>query len=141
MLDMIYKLMGSHSQIPQAGVQRGKYYERSGSCHQCGQCCTNIYLVHGEKTINSLPLFHELQETNPDYASFIPIDSDSEGSLIFRCQHLQDDNRCGIYNSRPELCRLYPSEQGMLMGGKLAAGCGYHFELLKNFQEILKSVS
>src|SRR6478609_7331659 len=138
MLDMIYKLMGRSSQIPQTGVLQGKYYERSGSCHQCGQCCTNIYLVHEEKAINSLSLFQELQKTKPEYASFIPIDSDSEGSLIFRCQHLQEDNRCGIYDSRPELCRLYPSEQGMLMGGKLAAGCGYQFRLLKNFQDILR---
>ena len=138
-LNQAPKILDTH--IPQAGMLRGKYYERSGACNQCGQCCTNIYLVHGEKTIDSLPLFKELQATNPDYASFVPIDADSEGCLIFRCSNLQDDNSCGIYDSRPELCRMYPSEQGMLMGGKLAAGCGYQFRLLKNFQQVLETVS
>lgn len=27
-----------------------------------------------------------------------------------RCQHLDDDNRCGIYEARPLVCRIYPME-------------------------------
>lgn len=34
-----------------------------------------------------------------------------EGSLYLivhtQCKHLQDDNRCGIYETRPEICREY----------------------------------
>ncbi len=26
------------------------------------------------------------------------------------CQHLQDDNRCGIYDNRPEICRRYSTD-------------------------------
>ena len=27
------------------------------------------------------------------------------------CKHLQSDNRCGIYNTRPKICREYTTEQ------------------------------
>ncbi len=27
-----------------------------------------------------------------------------------RCRHLQDDNRCGIYETRPQICRDYSTE-------------------------------
>ena len=27
------------------------------------------------------------------------------------CQHLQSDNRCGIYESRPEICREYTTDE------------------------------
>lgn len=27
-----------------------------------------------------------------------------------RCDHLQDDNRCGIYETRPQICRDYSTE-------------------------------
>lgn len=27
-----------------------------------------------------------------------------------RCRHLQDDNRCGIYHNRPEICREYSTD-------------------------------
>jgi Fe-S-cluster containining protein len=27
------------------------------------------------------------------------------------CQHLQDDNRCGIYEDRPKICRKYTTDE------------------------------
>lgn len=27
-----------------------------------------------------------------------------------KCKHLQDDNRCGIYHTRPEICREYSTD-------------------------------
>lgn len=31
-------------------------------------------------------------------------------SVQTRCQYLQDDNRCGIYEDRPKICREYTTE-------------------------------
>lgn len=125
----------------QAGTIQGQYYERSGACNQCGKCCTRIYLVYGQQTINSLALFEEVKAQNPEYQYFKPLmaESDEEG-LLFQCVHLQSDNRCGIYDSRPQFCRQYPSEHAMLMGAKLAEGCGYQFRLLKTFQDVLRQL-
>lgn len=123
----------------QAGSLQGQYYERTGSCNQCGKCCTNIYLVFGQQTINSLEMFEAIKSENPEYEYFIPLKAQSDpDGLVFQCKHLQADNRCGIYNQRPNFCRKYPSEHSILMGGKLAEGCGYRFSLLKTFQDVLK---
>jgi len=130
----------------QAGRVQGQYYERSGSCNQCGKCCTHIYLVYGQQTITSVEMFEEIKATNPEYHSFKPLvqesgETSSEDGLLFQCTHLQADNTCADYENRPDFCRKYPSEQSLLMGGKLAEGCGYKFRLLRNFQDVLKQVA
>jgi Fe-S-cluster containining protein len=48
-------------------------------CTSCGICCTRV---------GKFP-------TGEDFAL-------ADG----RCRHLQPDNRCGIYESRPEICRV-----------------------------------
>jgi Fe-S-cluster containining protein len=126
----------------QAGVQQGQYFERTGACNQCGKCCSNIYLVYGQQTINSLEMFEDVKAQNPEYEYFKPLLSQSDpDGLLFQCIHLQANNTCGIYSNRPTFCRQYPSEHSILMGGKLAEGCGYQFRLLKTFQDVLKQVS
>jgi Fe-S-cluster containining protein len=117
-------------------VQIGKYYKRTGSCGQCGSCCKDIHLVHEERCIDSKELFDALKQKHTEYEYFEPVDQDDQG-LIFQCTHLQPDNSCGIYETRPLLCRQYPNEKILMVGGHLAKRCGYHFELLRSFQSIL----
>lgn len=141
MLEIVKSFLRS-GEPPQSGVVRGRYYEREGSCNQCGRCCTDIYLVYQRKTIDSLEMFEQIQAKDPDYRSFQPITQESDGDgLLFKCVHLQPDNTCGVYENRPHLCRQYPSEHGILLGGKLADGCGYSFRLLKTFQDVLRTVA
>lgn len=139
MLEIVKSFL-SPEEARQSGVIEGQYYERSGSCNQCGKCCSNIYLVYGQKTIDSLEMFEEVKLHNPEYEYFKPIVREDDG-LVFQCKHLQADNSCGIYDRRPNFCRKYPSEHSLLMGGKLAEGCGYRFRLLKSFQDVLRNVS
>lgn len=139
MLDIVKSFL-SPEEIQQTGLVRGQYYERSGSCNQCGSCCTNIYLIHGQKVIEDPALFEELKAQNPEYAYFKVVRQEADG-LMFQCVHLQEDNSCGIYEDRPDFCRKYPSEHSLLMGGKLAEGCGYRFKLLKTFQDVLRQMN
>ena len=37
--------------------------------------------------------------------------------IMNRCKHLQPDNRCGIYETRPQLCRSYSSDHCDYHGG------------------------
>lgn len=120
----------------QSGEVKGKYLIRHGACNLCGKCCTNIYLVHDEKAIESVEEFARLLPENPEYEGFTPIDTDEHG-VRFRCRHLSPENRCTVYNDRPSFCRKYPSEKGILLGGQLADGCGYSFEVIMKFEEIL----
>ena len=141
MLDIVKSFLRPEEN-KQAGVVQGQYYERSGSCNQCGKCCTHIYLVYAQQTINSVSMFEEIKANNPEYHYFKPLRQESdEDGLLFQCIHLQADNTCGIYEQRPSFCRQYPSEHSLLMGGKLAEGCGYRFRLLNTFQDILGQVA
>ena len=139
MLEVVKSFLSPAAAPSQSGLVQGEYYERDGSCHQCGQCCSNIYLVYGQQTINSLQMFEEIKGKNPEYQAFKPLvqESDEQG-ILFQCTHLQTDNTCGIYEDRPLFCRAYPSEHSLLMGGQLANDCGYRFRLKKTFGEVLK---
>jgi Fe-S-cluster containining protein len=44
--------------------------------------------------------------------------------ILNRCKHLQDDNRCGIYETRPRICRKYTTDNCDYHGGE------YDFEQL-----------
>ncbi len=124
----------------QSGLVEGKYYRRSGTCGMCAKCCNNIYLVNGEKTIDSVEEFEQLQQSVPEYASFRPMAEDEHG-VRFECVHLSPEKTCMIYEDRPNFCRTYPSEKVLLLGGELARGCGYRFEVIKPFQQVLQETA
>lgn len=141
MLEIVKSFLNP-AEAQQSGTVQGQYYERTGGCNQCGKCCTDIYLVYGQQTINSIEMFEDVKAKNPEYHYFKPLIQQSDGDgMLFQCIHLQADNRCGIYYDRPSFCRKYPSEHSLLMGGKLADGCGYKFRLLKTFQDVLSTVA
>lgn len=137
MIELVKSFLRSDEEA-QVKPLEGQYYRRTGSCNMCGKCCTNIFLVHDKITIQTEEAFEALREDNAEYQYFVPISSTEEG-LRFQCIHLQEDKSCGIYDDRPDFCKRYPSEHSLLMGGQLAEGCGYSFQLLKTFQQVLTS--
>lgn len=52
--------------------------------------------------------------------------------VMSRCKHLQDDNRCGIYETRPRVCRKYSTENCDYHGGE------YDFSILFTSAEQLR---
>lgn len=44
-----------------------------------------------------------------------------EDVVFYRCRYLQSDNRCGVYEDRPQFCRDYPDTPFVVM----APGCAY----------------
>lgn len=60
-------------------------------CTSCGCCCKRINQV--TKIFEDFPKGHPL---------YFPHSWDESG----KCEHLQDDNRCGIYQERPLICRV-----------------------------------
>jgi Fe-S-cluster containining protein len=133
----------SASLIPvgrEAPATFGRYYRRTGQCTECGQCCTNIYLIQAGEPVKTLEAFQALQKFNSDYAFFKPID-ETETGLLFHCTRLGEDNRCTRYDDRPGFCRNYPDEHIPMRGGVLPEECGYVFELRKPFREILEQTA
>ncbi|MEB3286066.1 MAG: YkgJ family cysteine cluster protein [Vampirovibrionales bacterium] len=119
----------------------GRYYRREGQCHQCGDCCENIYLIHGGEALQSEAQLLSLKAENSDYASFVPMPQTPDELVTYglkvRCEHLQPDRRCGIYEKRPSFCRRYPSEEILLKSGKMSENCGFRFTLKRSFTDVL----
>lgn len=134
------KLFFKH-EPPQSGTVKGKYYTRTGQCHQCADCCKDISLLYRKAPILSISQFRDIQQRDSDYQIFEPLTHLAylaDEPLRFRCIHIDENNQCGIYSNRPTLCRMYPSENTLLLGGELSKQCGYQFEALQKFESVLK---
>lgn len=121
-------------------ILKRKYY-RVGSCAKCGKCCKNIYVKHGKKFISDPELFNRLKPLHPFYFDLEIIGKDPTG-LLFACKNLDETTHtCKIHNKRAKICRDYPMEEILKMGGTLAEGCGYRFEPIEKFSEVLDKIS
>jgi uncharacterized protein len=118
----------------------GEYYVREGLCNGCGQCCQQLYLTYKRSVIDCVQTFEAVKALHPaEYGSFYVVD-ETETGLVFGCERLLADNRCGDYARRPSFCRSYPTEDSLLQGGKLPVECGYWFKLKRSFGEVLGEV-
>ena len=119
----------------------GKKYYRKGECLKCGRCCKNIYVKHGKGFISDEKLFNRLKPLHPFYFDLEIIGKDETG-LLFACKNLDEATMlCKIHDRRAKICRDYPMEEILKMGGTLAEGCGYRFEPIEKFAEILNKAA
>lgn len=111
-----------------------------GACKKCGSCCRNIVFYIGKETVKTEEQFESLIRFNKSYSHFIPSGKDSDGSLLFTCKSLNQDNTCSDYFLRSIECRRYPklNNKFIINGGKLLDNCGYSFDVDKKFEEYLK---
>lgn len=99
-------------------------YVLQGSCQQRGTCCTMI-IGNPPRFIKKRPFllglfagYHRVMH------NFEVVRRGPEDELIFACGHLQTDGRCGIYRTRPFLCRNFPI-QPFFVPPMILPGCGY----------------
>ena len=119
-------------------ILKRKYY-RVGSCIACGRCCQKIYVKHKE-VIQTEEEFKRLQRLHPFYTYLKIIDKDETG-LVFECMNLDKETmKCTIHKKRPGICRRYPQEEMLSMGGELSDGCGYHLEPIIPFSEVFEKI-
>jgi Fe-S-cluster containining protein len=79
-------------------------------CLTCGLCCTYIAVaIDGPNSVREATeiLWHLYHDHVSVYR-----DSEDEWMVQFetRCRHLLTDNRCAIYETRPQICRTYSEE-------------------------------
>ncbi|MGD8862709.1 MAG: YkgJ family cysteine cluster protein [Myxococcales bacterium] len=75
-------------------------------CLSCGLCCTYIAVeIDGPDSVSSAAeiLWHLYHEGVSIYCE----DDEWMVQIETRCQHLQDDLKCAIYEHRPTICREY----------------------------------
>ena len=103
-----------------------------------GKCCQNLILIDRGKPVRSAKAFSSLVKREPYHKMFVPRKQlDSYGRMRFSCSNLTTEHRCGIYDSRPDICRTYPEPTMIKLGGKLLQGCGFSVVFEKDFEGIL----
>ncbi len=120
-------------------------YVVKGKCNRCGNCCRNIIFSDENGYIKDEEVFFKLQKKTKGYKIFKPSGKitdekgEANGALTFECKFLKN-NKCSIYFIRPLFCREYPMVIPAFIynGGGMLEGCGFHFEVNKEFKEYLK---
>ncbi|MBQ8886294.1 MAG: YkgJ family cysteine cluster protein [Candidatus Gastranaerophilales bacterium] len=113
---------------------------KKGKCNKCGNCCRNILLYVDEAPITTSEQFEKVKEWEKHYHSFYISGKSENGSLLFTCKELDENNRCKVYFFRGLGCRQYPKKDTkfLINGGKPLDGCGYYYEANKPFKSFLK---
>jgi Fe-S-cluster containining protein len=94
-----------------------------GECHKRGVCCRQIIgdpprLVRETRLVQLFVGYHRVMH------NFAAIGKGPDGEIIFACNHLDAEGRCGIYALRPFLCRNYPVLP-FYAAPQLLPGCGF----------------
>ncbi len=113
--------------------QRRYFWRMASLCDQCAALCCRYFALplDNPKTAREYDdirwyLIHE------NVVVFIE-DKQWYIGIMSRCKHLQADNRCGIYETRPKICREYSTENCDYHGGE------YDFEKLFTSAEQLEA--
>lgn len=78
-------------------------------CTKCAACCCDNEVILEKADIDRFKAAGRAELAKAPYAR-----RDKEGKLVLtlleskRCRHLQDSNRCGIYEIRPGSCSEFP---------------------------------
>jgi Fe-S-cluster containining protein len=80
-------------------------------CLACGACCKDNEVVLYDVDVRRLKKGGREDLTRPPFAR-----KDKEGRLVFtlkktkakECKHLGSDNKCGVYELRPDACSTFP---------------------------------
>lgn len=79
-------------------------------CTACAACCHDANVVLGDVDLDR---WRQADRRDLAARSYVRRAADGKLTLRFagsgRCQHLCDDNKCGIYALRPDNCRVFPA--------------------------------
>lgn len=77
-------------------------------CLECANCCKTTSPIILQEDIDRLAKYLKIKS-----GDFIQkyLEMDEDGDFVFTsapCPFLKDDNRCAVYDVRPQACREYP---------------------------------
>jgi uncharacterized protein len=112
---------------------------RLGSCNRCGACCSDVVLSIDGKKITKAEDFDRLAREDSRYSIFSLKMINPEGVYIFFCTRLDENNRCTMYEDRPEICVDYPNPDLLKCGTDVIEGCGFYLVPPVDFKKVLDS--
>ena len=129
-------------------------------CLMCGKCCKVVTtaltyeqlkkLAHSgdEGAIDFLEIFEPYksieeakkidEKTVNNILDLIKIydATDKETLTFYKCRYILENNLCGIYNQRKELCKIFPSSPWAIV----PVGCGFEGFLFQQKEEIKQAI-
>lgn len=125
-------------------------------CLMCGKCCrlSTTYITYdellkmaeeGDKGAKDfLSIFEpyasleEAIKANPETVKNIlkNIDKSNDKVTFYKCKYILDNNLCGIYEKRPELCERFPSSAWAV----IPPGCGYEGWIFQYKEELKQKI-
>lgn len=128
-------------------------------CLMCGKCCrlATTYVPYDEllklvkeddegaqdflSIFEPYPSTHAAKEAHPETVENILMNLKKSGvseakATFYKCKYIQDNNLCGIYEKRPELCDRFPSSPWAVV----PPGCGYEGWMFKCREEIKQTI-
>tara|TARA_R110002073_G_scaffold56905_12_gene144774 strand:+ start:8727 stop:9218 length:492 start_codon:yes stop_codon:yes gene_type:complete len=97
-------------QIP-TGKRRDQFPEGTNLCEHCTAKCCHYFALPIDEPVNRRDFdFIRWYLVHPGATVFV--EGETWYLLVYStCQHLQDDHRCGIYETRPQICRDYTTKE------------------------------
>jgi len=127
-------------------------------CKMCGKCCRlstaatpydemlTLSEEGHEGATNFLRIFEpypstdearkDSQEIVDNIINNIADKSQAEKLTFYKCKYIKDDNLCGIYHDRPELCDRFPSSPWAVV----PPGCGFEGWLFVKREELKQKI-
>lgn len=86
-------------------------------CDKCSALCCRYFVLEIDKP-QTRGQFDDVRWYLVHEGTFVFIEDRRWYLGVYaRCKHLQEDNRCGIYETRPKICRKYSTESCDYHGG------------------------
>ena len=123
-------------------------------CDKCGECCRCIISAYSEKELAQidneeaklfLTLFKKydsvsiLDKKKKKYIEAISSFMNKEIKEIWYCPHIDQQNKCTIYEDRPSFCRTYP-KNGWIVTPPNCGYKGWQYEQREKQKKIIRKL-
>ncbi|OVE80996.1 hypothetical protein BVY03_04880 [bacterium K02(2017)] len=122
------------------GLFKKPEYSRQGDCQMTGQCCHMIGMEFPSSWHKKLKLLELIKKWHFLRYNFT-YRGTTDNMLVYKCNYITKDKKCGIHRFKPALCRDFPKTP--LIGfTKLHKGCGFYFVKKEGlqFEKVLQDV-
>ena len=95
---------------PSKQIQRDKLKQGEVLCDYCTAKCCRYFSLAIDRPETAAAFDYLRWYLMHQYASVFTEDNDWFLLVHTTCKHLRDDNRCGVYETRPQICRDYTTK-------------------------------
>ncbi|TWT81792.1 Flagellin N-methylase [Planctomycetes bacterium CA13] len=101
----------SSASLPMTIRRRLDYPKDANLCEYCTAKCCHYFALNIDEPVNRRDFDFIRWYLLHEHATVF-VEDDTWYLLVHTtCKHLQDDHRCGIYETRPSICRTYTTAE------------------------------